>query len=164
MGGVTRSRWWQNATVYQIYPLSFADSDGDGFGDLPGIIDRLGHLAGEPDSLGVDAIWLSPIYRSPMLDFGSDVSDHCAVDPRFGSLADAEALIGQAHRRRLRVLLDYVPNHTSDQHPWFEQARRSRTDRYRDFYVWADPRPDGGPSTLTRASTTCIPIPPSSRT
>jgi alpha-glucosidase len=139
------SQWWRSATVYQIYPLSYADASGDGFGDLRGIIEHLGHLGGERDSLGVDAIWLSPIYRSPMVDFGYDVADHCTVDPRFGSLRDADALIGEAHLRGLRVLLDFVPNHTSDQHEWFERARRSRTDRYRDWYVWADPSPDGGP-------------------
>ena len=142
---MTDTQWWRNATVYQIYPLSFADSNGDGYGDLPGIIDRLGHLAGDPGSLGVDALWLSPIYRSPMADFGYDVADHCAVDPRFGTLADADALIREAHRRNLRLLLDYVPNHTSDQHEWFERSRRSRTDPHRDWYVWADPAPDGGP-------------------
>ena len=142
MGGV---EWWRHATIYQIYPLSFADGNDDGYGDLPGVISRLGHLAGEPQSLGVDAIWLSPIYRSPMVDFGYDVVDHCAVDPRFGSLDDAEALIRTAHKRGLRVLLDYVPNHTSDEHEWFQRSRRSRTDPFRDWYVWADPAPDGGP-------------------
>jgi alpha-glucosidase len=142
---VGTSEWWRAATVYQIYPLSYADASGDGLGDLRGIIEHLGHLAGGTDSLGVDAIWLSPIYRSPMVDFGYDVADHCAVDPRFGSLQDVDALISQAHSRGLRVLLDFVPNHTSDQHEWFERARRSRTDRYRDWYVWADPSPDGGP-------------------
>lgn len=146
-GGVVSTEWWRNATVYQVYPLSFMDSDGDGVGDLRGIVQRLDHLAGRPDSLGVDAIWLSPIYRSPMVDFGYDVADHCDVDPRFGTLADAEHLVEEAHRRGLRVLLDYVPNHTSDQHPWFEQARSSRDDPYRDFYVWRDPAPDGGPPT-----------------
>ena len=144
-GFVGTSEWWRTATVYQIYPLSYADASGDGFGDLRGIIEHLGHLGGKTDSLGVDAIWLSPIYRSPMVDFGYDVADHCAVDHRFGSLQDADALISQAHSRGLRVLLDFVPNHTSDQHEWFERARRSRTDRYRDWYVWADPSPDGGP-------------------
>ncbi|HEY2297864.1 MAG TPA: alpha-amylase family glycosyl hydrolase [Jatrophihabitans sp.] len=145
MEDVDGSEWWRSATVYQIYPLSYADANGDGFGDLQGIIDHLGHLAGEADSLGVDAIWLSPIYRSPMVDFGYDVADHCAVDPRLGSIEDADALIRAAHARGLRVLLDFVPNHTSDQHEWFEQARRSRTDPKRDWYVWADPAPDGGP-------------------
>ena len=137
--------WWRHATIYQIYPLSFADGNDDGYGDLPGIIDRLGHLAGESHSLGVDAIWLSPIYRSPFVDFGYDVVDHCAVDARFGSLDDAEALIRTAHRLGLRVLLDYVPNHTSDEHEWFQRSRRSRADPFRDGYVPADPAPDGGP-------------------
>ena len=139
------SAWWRTATIYQIYPLSFADANGDGYGDLAGITSRLGHLAGEPRSLGVQAIWLSPIYSSPMVDFGYDVSDHCAVDPRFGSLGDADDLIREAHRRGLRVLLDYIPNHTSDQHPWFEQSRSARSNPRRDWYVWRDPAPDGGP-------------------
>jgi alpha-glucosidase len=139
------NEWWRSAAIYQIYPLSFADSDADGFGDLPGIITRLDHLAGKPDSLGVDAVWLSPIYRTPMVDFGYDVADHCDVDPRFGSLDDADRLLTEAHRRGLRVLFDYVPNHTSDQHPWFERSRSEPTGRYRDFYVWADPAVDGGP-------------------
>jgi alpha-glucosidase len=143
---VTHTEWWRTAAIYQIYPLSFADSDGDGFGDLPGIIARLDHLAGEPDSLGVDAVWLSPIYRSPMVDFGYDVADHCDVDPRFGTLADVDRLLIAAHRRGLRVLFDYVPNHTSDQHPWFTQSRTRRTGEYRDFYVWADPAADGPPN------------------
>jgi len=177
MGGV---EWWRHATINQIYPLSFVDGNDDGYGDLPGVISRLGHLAGEPQSLGVDAIWLSPIYRSPMVDFGYDVVDHCAVDPRFGSLDDAEALIRTAHKRGLRVLLDYVPNHTSDEHEWFQRSRRSRTDPFREWYVWADPAPDGGHpttgcrrsngsavrgrSTRRRVSTTCTPTPRSNRT
>ena len=145
MRGVASPAWWRNAAVYQIYPLSFADANGDGYGDLPGITSRLGHLAAERGSLGVDAIWLSPIYPSPMVDFGYDVTDHCAVDPRFGSLDDADDLIREAHRRGLRVLLDYVPNHTSDRHPWFEQSRSGRGDPRRDWYVWRDPAADGGP-------------------
>jgi alpha-glucosidase len=144
-GRVTGSQWWQGGVVYQIYPLSWADSNGDGYGDLPGITANLDHLAGAADSLGVDAIWLSPIYRSPMVDFGYDISDHCDVDPRFGTLADADRLLSEAHRRGLRVLLDYVPNHSSDQHPWFEQSRSSRGNPFRDWYVWADSAPDGGP-------------------
>jgi alpha-glucosidase len=139
------AEWWRHATIYQIFPLSFADGNGDGYGDLPGIIDRLGYLAGGPQSLDVDAIWLTPIYRSPMVDSGYDVADHCAVDTRFGSLDDAEGLIREAHRRGLRVLFDYVPNHTSVEHEWFERSRRSRADPFRDWYVWADPAPDGGP-------------------
>ena len=136
--------WWREAVVYQIYPRSWADGDGDGIGDLPGICARLDHLAGARESLGVDAIWLSPFYVSPMVDFGYDVSDHCAVDPTFGTLADFDALLRAAHERGIRVLVDYVPNHTSDQHPWFRDARSSRLSRRRDWYVWADPAPGGG--------------------
>ena len=127
--------WWRRAVFYQIYPRSFADSDGDGIGDLRGIIGRLDHLRGAPHSLGVDAVWLSPFYRSPMADFGYDISDHTAVDPLFGTLADAEELIGQAHERGLRVILDLVPNHTSDQNAWFVEARSSRDSKHRDWYV-----------------------------
>ena len=130
--------------IYQIYPRSWADGDGDGVGDLPGICGQLDHLAGAPESLGVDAIWLSPFYASPMVDFGYDVSDHRAVDPTFGTLADFDALLTAAHARGIRVLVDYVPNHTSDQHPWFRDARSSRSSRRRDWYVWADPAPRGG--------------------
>ena len=127
--------------MYQIYPRSFADSDDDGVGDLPGIRARLDHLV----RLGVDAIWLSPFYRSPMKDFGYDVADHCAVDPTFGTLADIDGLIADAHRSGLRILVDLVPNHTSDQHRWFQASRSGRDDPKRDWYVWRDPAPDGGP-------------------
>jgi alpha-glucosidase len=133
--------WWMTAVVYQVYPRSFADSNGDGVGDLAGIRAHLDHLVW----LGVDAIWLSPFYRSPMADFGYDVSDHCDVDPVFGSLTDADELIADAHARGLRVIVDWVPNHTSDQHPWFEEARSGRDAPKRDWYVWRDPAPDGGP-------------------
>jgi alpha-glucosidase len=133
--------WWQRGVVYQIYPRSFADATGDGIGDLRGIRARLDHLAW----LGVDAVWLSPIYPSPMADFGYDVSDFCDVDPTFGTLADFDALLAEAHARGIRVLLDWVPHHTSDRHPWFAAARRSRADPRRDWYVWRDPRPDGAP-------------------
>jgi alpha-glucosidase len=135
--------WWQRGVIYQIYPRSFLDSDGDGVGDLPGILDRLDYLTW----LGVDAVWLSPVYPSPMADFGYDVSDYCDVDPVFGTLADLDRLLAAAHRRGLRLLLDWVPNHTSDQHPWFLQSRSSRDDPKRDWYVWRDGRPDGGPPT-----------------
>src|SRR4051812_7301905 len=137
--------WWREGVLYQVYPRSFQDSDGDGIGDLRGIIDRLDHLNGRPDSLGVDGIWLSPFYPSPMADFGYDVSDYCDVDPQFGSLADFDALVAAAHERGIRVIIDLVPNHTSDQHPWFVESRSSRTSAKRDWYVWADPAPDGGP-------------------
>lgn len=127
--------------LYQVYPRSFADSDGDGVGDLPGITSRLDYLAW----LGVDAVWLSPFYASPMVDFGYDITDHCAVDPVFGTLADFDALLAAAHERELRVVIDFVPNHTSDRHPWFVEARSSRTNPRRDWYIWADPGGDGGP-------------------
>ena len=138
-------RWWQEGVFYQIYPRSFQDSNGDGVGDLRGIIGRLDHLNGLDSSLGVDAIWLSPFYRSPMADFGYDVSDYCDVDPVFGTLADFDELLGQAHERGIRVIVDLVPGHTSDQHPWFAAARRSTTDPKRDWYVWAKPGRGGGP-------------------
>jgi alpha-glucosidase len=135
--------WWQRGTVYQIYPWSFCDSNGDGVGDLVGISQRLEYL----EWLGVDAIWISPIFPSPMADFGYDVSSCLDVDPRFVSLADFDALLAEAHRRNLRVILDYVPNHTSHQHPWFLEAKRSRSDPKRDWYIWRDAAPGGGPPT-----------------
>jgi len=144
--------WWQGAVVYQIYPRSFADSDGNGIGDLPGIIGRLDHLAGAEGALGVDAVWLSPFYPSPMADFGYDVADYTDVDPLFGSLADADRLIAEAHRRGLRVLIDWVPNHTSDRHPWFTASRSSRDDPKRDWYVWRDGAADGGPPNAWRST------------
>ncbi len=131
--------WWRTGVVYQVYPRSFADSDGDGMGDLPGIMARLNHLRGDPGSLGVDAIWLSPIYPSPGRDLGYDVSDHEAVDPLFGSMVDFERLVEEAHRRGLRVILDLVMNHTSDEHPWFVESRAGRDGPYSDHYIWRDP-------------------------
>jgi alpha-glucosidase len=130
--------WWQSAVVYQIYPWSFQDSNGDGIGDLPGIISRLDYLKGTPDSLGIDAIWLSPLYPSPMHDFGYDVMDYCNIDPRFGTLADFDRLVAEAHRRSLRVVMDLVLNHTSEQHPWFIESRSSRSSSKRHWYYWAD--------------------------
>ncbi len=130
-----------DGVVYQIYPRSFLDTTGNGVGDLRGITARLDHLVW----LGVDALWLSPIYRSPMVDFGYDVADHRAVDPLFGTIEDVDELLAEAHRRGLAVWLDWVPNHTSDQHPWFLASRSSRSDAKRDWYVWRDPSPDGGP-------------------
>ncbi len=127
--------WWRNGIIYQIYPRSFADTDGDGVGDLPGIVDRLDYLT----DLGVDAIWLSPIYPSPGLDVGYDVSDHTTVDPVFGSDADFDRLVDEAHRRGIRVILDLVMNHTSDQHAWFQASRASRDGPYADWYLWLDP-------------------------
>jgi glycosidase len=127
--------------VYQIYPRSFQDSTGNGVGDLPGITSRLGHL----DRLGVDALWLSPFYPSPMADFGYDVSDYTDVDPLFGTLEDFDRLLADAHRRGIRVIIDWVPNHTSDRHPWFVESRSSRDNPRRDWYVWRDARPGDGP-------------------
>ncbi|NAZ35730.1 alpha-amylase family glycosyl hydrolase [Rubellimicrobium sp. CFH 75288] len=135
--------WWRDAVIYQIYPRSFQDSDGDGVGDLPGITRRLGHVA----DLGADAIWLSPFFASPDKDMGYDVSDYTAVNPLFGTMADFDALVAEAHRLGLRVIIDQVLSHTSDQHPWFVESRRDRTNPKADWYVWADPRPDGTPPT-----------------
>jgi alpha-glucosidase len=132
--------WWRDGIFYQIYPRSFQDSDGDGVGDLKGIIERLPYVR----SLGVDAIWLSPIFPSPMADFGYDISDYAAIDPLFGTMADLGALVSAAHGAGLKLILDLVPNHTSDQHPWFIESRSSRRSPKRDWYLWRDPRPDGG--------------------
>lgn len=126
------SEWWKTGVVYQVYPRSFADSNGDGAGDLAGIIGRLDYVA----DLGVDAIWISPFYPSPMADFGYDVSNYCDVDPIFGTLADFDGLVSGAHARGLEVIVDIVPNHTSDQHPWFAQSRASKDNPKRDWYVW----------------------------
>jgi len=142
--GMPARSWWREAVFYQVYPLSFADSDGDGYGDLEGVISRLGYLK---DTLGVDALWLSPFFRSPMRDWGYDISDHTDVDPLFGDLATAQRLIEEAHKRDLRVIVDYVMNHTSDHHSWFLESRSSRDNPKRDWYVWRDPRPDGSPPT-----------------
>ncbi|WP_076999007.1 alpha-amylase family glycosyl hydrolase [Variovorax sp. KK3] len=133
--------WWKNGIVYQIYPRSFQDSDGDGIGDLAGIRRRLDYLV----ALGVDAIWISPIYPSPMADFGYDISDYCDVDSRFGTLADFDALAADARARGLKLILDFVPNHTSDRHPWFIESRSARESPKRGWYLWRDPAPDGGP-------------------
>jgi alpha-glucosidase len=131
---VSELPWWKTAVTYQIYPRSFLDTNGDGVGDLEGIRRRLDHLVW----LGVDALWLSPVFRSPMADFGYDVSDYCDVDPVFGDLDALDALIADAHDRGLRVILDWVPNHSSDQHPWFRASRSSRPDPKRDWYIWRD--------------------------
>ncbi len=133
--------WWQSGVIYQIYPRSFQDSDGDGIGDLKGIESRLDHLA----SLGIDAIWISPIYPSPMADFGYDVADYRDIDPRFGTLADFDSLLAAAHALRIKVILDFVPNHSSSQHPWFVESRSARTSARRDWYIWRDAAPGGGP-------------------
>ncbi|WP_425091578.1 alpha-amylase family glycosyl hydrolase [Tropicimonas sp. S265A] len=133
--------WWRGAVIYQIYPRSFQDANGDGIGDLLGIVERMPYIA----SLGVDAIWISPFFTSPMKDFGYDVSDYCDVDPMFGSLADFDVLVETAHALGLRVMIDLVLSHTSDQHPWFAESRASRDNPKADWYVWADPKPDGTP-------------------
>jgi alpha-glucosidase len=133
--------WWKSAVIYQIYPRSFQDSNGDGVGDLPGITRRIPYLA----DLGVDAIWVSPIFRSPMADFGYDVSNYTEIDPLFGTMHDFDQFLATAHASGLKVLLDLVPNHTSEQHPWFLESRRSRVNPKRDWYLWRDPARDGGP-------------------
>jgi len=133
--------WWQKGIIYQIYPRSYQDSNGDGVGDLPGITSRLDYIQG----LGVDAVWLSPIYPSPMHDFGYDVADYTGIHPLFGTMDDFDRLLDEAHRRGLKLLLDLVPNHTSDEHPWFVESRSSRDSPRRDWYIWRDPAPGGGP-------------------
>jgi alpha-glucosidase len=138
---VSGPAWWQRGAIYQIYPRSFADSDGDGVGDLGGIRAHLDYVS----ELGVEAVWLSPIYPSPLADFGYDVSDYCDVDPTFGSLAELDRLIEDCHSRGIKAVLDWVPNHTSDQHPWFVASRSSRENPKRDWYVWGDGAVDGGP-------------------
>jgi alpha-glucosidase len=133
--------WWRRGVVYEIYPRSFQDSDGDGVGDLAGIEQRLDHLV----ELGVDALWIAPFFPSPMKDFGYDVADYCAIDPLFGTMAEFDRLLDAAHARGLKVITDFVLNHTSDQHPWFLESSSSRTNPKRDWYVWTDPAPGGGP-------------------
>jgi alpha-glucosidase len=136
--------WWKRAVIYQVYPRSFQDTNADGIGDLQGIIDRLDYLNdGTERSLGVDAVWLSPTFPSPMKDFGYDVSDYCGVHPDFGDLATMDRLIEACHQRGMRLLLDFVPNHSSDQHVWFQESRSSRDNPKRDWYIWRDPKPDG---------------------
>jgi alpha-glucosidase len=138
--------WWQTGVIYQIYPRSFQDSDGDGVGDLAGVTGRLDYLNdGTPGSLGVDAIWLSPFYPSPMADFGYDVADYCGVHPLFGTLEGFDRLVREAHARGIRVVVDLVANHSSDRHPWFVESRSSRDNPKRHWYVWADPKADGSP-------------------
>lgn len=133
--------WWRGAVIYQIYPRSFQDSNGDGIGDLKGIIERLPHIA----ELGADAVWISPFFKSPMKDFGYDISDYLDIDPMFGTLADFDAMIAEAHRLGLKVMIDGVISHTSDLHPWFKESRSSRDNAKADWYVWADAKPDGSP-------------------
>ncbi len=138
---LSEAPWWQGAAIYQIYPRSFCDSNSDGIGDLPGITAKLDHVA----ALGVDAIWVSPFFTSPMRDFGYDVADYCDVDPIFGTLADFDRMVARAHELGLKVTIDQVYAHTSDQHPWFAESRQSKDNPRADWYVWADPREDGSP-------------------
>ena len=140
--------WWRGAVIYQIYPRSFCDSDRDGVGDLNGITGKLDYVA----SLGVDGIWLSPFFRSPMKDFGYDVSDYCDVDPSFGTLADFDALLARAHELGLKVIIDQVYSHTSEEHPWFIESSASSDTPKADWYVWAEARPDGTPPNNWQAS------------
>ena len=136
---MTKYSWWQTQIIYQIYPRSFQDSNADGIGDLPGIMQRLDHL----QWLGINAIWLSPVFPSPMKDFGYDISDYCDIHPIFGSMKDFDELLNEVHRRKMKLLLDFVPNHTSDQHPWFLESRSSKINPKRDWYIWRDAKADG---------------------
>jgi alpha-glucosidase len=136
-----KRRWWQRAVIYQIYVRSFFDADGDGVGDLTGLVRKLDYIG----TLGVEAVWLSPIFPSPRADAGYDVTDFCGIHPQLGTLQDFDCLVDEAHRRGIRIVIDWPVNHTSDQHPWFEEARSSRDSRHRNWYVWADPNPDGAP-------------------
>ncbi|GLS04950.1 alpha-glucosidase [Chitiniphilus shinanonensis] len=136
-----KTQWWRGGVIYQIYPRSFMDSNGDGVGDLPGITEKVGYLK----SLNIDAIWISPFFKSPMKDFGYDVADYCDVDPLFGTLADFDALLAEVHRHGLKLIIDQVLSHSSDLHPWFVESRSSRDNPKADWYVWADPNPDGTP-------------------
>ena len=138
---MSAAAWWQQGVIYQIYPRSFQDSNGDGIGDLEGLRRRLDYL----HWLGIDALWISPIYPSPMADFGYDVSDYCGIDPLFGTFSEFSLLLADAHALGLRVILDFVPNHSSDRHPWFLESRSSRVNPKRDWYIWRDPAEDGGP-------------------
>jgi alpha-glucosidase len=137
--------WRDVNAIYQIYPRSFKDANGDGIGDLRGVIDQLDYIHGQKDSLGIDAMWFSPFFPSPMADMGYDVADYCDIDPVFGTLDDFRELVAKAHERGINVMIDLVPNHTSDQHPWFLESRASKTGPKSDYYVWRDARPDGSP-------------------
>jgi alpha-glucosidase len=146
MTPLSKDNWSRRASVYHVYPRSFKDTNADGIGDLQGIIDVLDYFNdGTEESLGVDVLWLSPIYPSPGKDFGYDVTDHKAIDPLMGDMATFETLLAEAKRRDIRILLDYIPNHTSDEHPWFQESRHSRDNPKRDWYIWRDPAEDGGP-------------------
>lgn len=131
--------WWKEAVVYQVYPRSFMDANGDGIGDLQGVTSRLDYL----QELGINVIWLSPVYQSPNVDNGYDISDYQAIQPEFGTMADFDELLKQAHRRGIRIVMDLVVNHSSDQHPWFVESRKSKDNPYRDYYIWREPKEDG---------------------
>ena len=133
--------WWRGAVIYQIYPRSYLDTNGDGIGDLPGIVAKLDYIA----ALGIDALWISPFFKSPMKDFGYDISDYRDVDPIFGTLDDFQTMVREAHARNIKIILDQVWSHTSDQHNWFKESRMNRTNARHDWYIWADPKPDGTP-------------------
>ncbi|GAL02531.1 glucan 1,6-alpha-glucosidase [Photobacterium aphoticum] len=133
-------KWWHDAVVYQIYPRSYCDSNNDGMGDLRGIISKLDYLK----TLGVNVIWLSPVYQSPMDDNGYDISDYQDIAPMFGTMADMDELLAEAKQRDIRIIMDLVVNHTSDEHPWFKEARKSKDNPYRDYYIWRQPNEDGG--------------------
>ena len=141
------NQWWKNAVIYQVYPRSFCDSNGDGLGDIPGIISKLDYL----QQLGVDAIWLSPVFRSPQDDNGYDISDYQDIDPMFGTLSDMDELIAQAKKRKIRIIMDLVLNHSSDEHTWFREAKKSRQNPWHDFYIWRDGQPDNPPNDLESA-------------
>ena len=146
MEPVVSDPWYRRATLYHLYPLSFADSNGDGFGDIRGIINHLDYLNnGGTDSLGVSALWLSPVYLSPMADWGYDVADHKSIDPKFGTMADFDELLRELHARGMKLLMDFVPNHTSNLHVWFLDSSSGKQNPKRDWYIWADPAQDGGP-------------------
>ena len=132
-------KWWQKSIVYQIYPKSFQDTTGTGVGDLPGVTSHLDYLK----SLGTGAIWLTPVYPSPMVDNGYDISDYCGIDPSYGTMEDMEELIAEAKKRDIRIVMDLVYNHTSDQHPWFLESKKDRTNPKADWYIWRDAKPDG---------------------
>jgi len=134
-------KWWERAVIYQVLPISFQDSNGDGKGDLAGLLNRIEYLRW----LGVDAVWLTPFYSSPFLDLGYDIADFCNVDPTFGTLADVDRLLAELHAHGIKLIIDFVPNHTSNKHPWFSESRTSRTNPKRDWHIWADPEADGGP-------------------
>lgn len=152
-------KWWQNAVIYQIYPMSFQDSNNDGIGDLPGIEQRLPYL----QKLGVDVLWLNPIYKSPNKDNGYDISDYEQIQPVYGSMAEFDKLLSQIHKHGMKLLMDLVVNHTSDQHRWFQESKRSKDGKYSDYYIWRDPVDGHEPTTGTRLWRLCLDLCPGTR-